>query len=236
MWVVKHLANDWLAGTWFFFWANLIFTVGAFFLLIDATVKGNPKEIFVWLSSASNSLLFMIGSTYFVCGSYPHASQFYYQHDRRNSISGPESSLEEGRKKKRTLEEKRKGKKRVLKTNKVSRKKRDIEADDRNHEYDGTSMSPLHAINSHTPNTAPSQVRIQSYDAPSIISPDAMIPIEKTPAVRVIAPRNKDQRYERVSASSSMDNNSMDKEVRQPALKPNEASTGMAPLYDDIEL
>ena len=50
MWVVKHLANDWLAGTWFFFWANLVFTIGAMGLLIDACSRGNPKEIFIWLS------------------------------------------------------------------------------------------------------------------------------------------------------------------------------------------
>jgi hypothetical protein len=50
MWIVKHLANDWLAGTWFFFWANAIFTFGAFILLFSSLVRGNAEEIFVWLS------------------------------------------------------------------------------------------------------------------------------------------------------------------------------------------
>lgn len=50
MWIVKHCANDWLTGTWFFYWANFIFTLGAFALLLNACSSGNGKEIFVWLS------------------------------------------------------------------------------------------------------------------------------------------------------------------------------------------
>jgi hypothetical protein len=51
LWIVTHLANDWLAGTWFFLYANAIFTFGSFLLLIIAVfVSGSPEQIFVWMS------------------------------------------------------------------------------------------------------------------------------------------------------------------------------------------
>lgn len=82
MWMVKHLANDWLAGTWFFLWANAIFTFFSFLLLFSAIASGDPNQIFMWLSSCVNSFFFLIGSFYYVSGSYPHAQQFYYAIDR----------------------------------------------------------------------------------------------------------------------------------------------------------
>lgn len=49
IWIVKHLANDWLAGTWFFYYISLIMTVGSFFALIIAlAVSSGPQQIFVW--------------------------------------------------------------------------------------------------------------------------------------------------------------------------------------------
>ena len=82
IWVVKHLQNDWLAGTWFLLWAIVFFTIFSFILLFSACETGNPEQIFLWLSSAVNSFFFLIGSLYFVSGSYPHAQQFYYAIDR----------------------------------------------------------------------------------------------------------------------------------------------------------
>lgn len=83
MWALKHLANDWLAGTWFLFWANACFTFGAFVLLLGSFALGsNPEQVFLWLSSFASSGLFLIGSAYFVAGSYPHAQQFYYASGR----------------------------------------------------------------------------------------------------------------------------------------------------------
>lgn len=78
MWVVKHLANDWLAGTWFFLVANGIGCFISFVMLFEACGSGNDETIFIWLSGSVEAFLFFIGSLYFVAGSYPHASQFYY--------------------------------------------------------------------------------------------------------------------------------------------------------------
>ena len=87
IWAIKHLANDWLAGTWFFLWANLFLTIGSFLALFVALYEGVPEQIFIWLSSATNSFLFLIGSGYFVSGSYPHAQQFYYMTNRGTASS-----------------------------------------------------------------------------------------------------------------------------------------------------
>ena len=78
MWVVKHLANDWLAGTWFFLIANGIGCFISFIMLFEACASGNQETIFIWLSGSVECWLFLVGSLYFVAGSYPHASQFYY--------------------------------------------------------------------------------------------------------------------------------------------------------------
>ena len=83
-WILRHLANDWLAGTWFFLIANGVLTVGAFGMLCIAFSSNDPKAMFVWLSSFVNSLLFFIGSFYYVSGSYPHDNLFHYTRDTFN--------------------------------------------------------------------------------------------------------------------------------------------------------
>ena len=42
-------------------------------------------QIFIWLSSFTSSFLFLVGSLYFVSGSYPHANQFYYTVEKRRT-------------------------------------------------------------------------------------------------------------------------------------------------------
>ena len=72
-WVKKHLSNDWLAGTWFFFWATAIVTAGSVFMLIYVIKEGgkNHLEIFDWATSTIDAIIFLIGSAYFCAGSYP---------------------------------------------------------------------------------------------------------------------------------------------------------------------
>jgi hypothetical protein len=51
-WINKHLCNDWLASTWFFFFATLIMVLGAFGMLFVAVFgSGNELEIFDWACS-----------------------------------------------------------------------------------------------------------------------------------------------------------------------------------------
>ena len=51
IWIVKHLANDILAGAWFALWANGLLTIGSFFLLLLALGTGaGGEQIFIWAS------------------------------------------------------------------------------------------------------------------------------------------------------------------------------------------
>ena len=58
------------SGTWFFLYANALFTVFSFILLFAACYTGDPNQIFMWLSSAANSFFFLVGSFYYVSGTY----------------------------------------------------------------------------------------------------------------------------------------------------------------------
>jgi hypothetical protein len=86
-WIQKHLATDWLAGTWFFFWANVLLTVGSFLLLVAAMMAQDSKQIFLGSSSFFNSLLFMVGSAYYVCGSYPYEGHFFYAKNQTANVA-----------------------------------------------------------------------------------------------------------------------------------------------------
>lgn len=72
-WIQKHLANDWLAGTWIFFYGTLVVCIGAIYLLIFTmrTNENNYLEIFDWATTTIDSIIFLIGSAYFCAGSYP---------------------------------------------------------------------------------------------------------------------------------------------------------------------
>lgn len=66
----RHLNNDWLAGTWFVFWGTPLATVVCIGLLILSLMEGNPLQLFNYSTGLIETLCFLIGSTYFVCGSY----------------------------------------------------------------------------------------------------------------------------------------------------------------------
>lgn len=50
LWVVKHLANDWMAGSWFFLWANALLTFASFVIMLIAFAVGDSQQIFIWVS------------------------------------------------------------------------------------------------------------------------------------------------------------------------------------------
>jgi len=66
----RHLNNDWLAGTWFVFWGTLLATVVCVALLVLSLLDGSPLQLFIYSTGLIETLCFLIGSTYFVCGSY----------------------------------------------------------------------------------------------------------------------------------------------------------------------
>lgn len=77
-WALRHFCNDRLVSTWIFFWLNLIMTIGSGVILLMAIYSSDTNQIFLWLSAVSCSLSFLIGSAYFVAGSYPEGKKFRY--------------------------------------------------------------------------------------------------------------------------------------------------------------
>lgn len=71
-WLYRHISNDWLAGTWVFFYGTLIMLVGALVMLYLSVVSSDSHlEIFDWAATVLDSLIFLVGSAYFCAGSYP---------------------------------------------------------------------------------------------------------------------------------------------------------------------
>ena len=71
-WIHKHLSNDWLASTWIFFYATLLMQLGSLGMLVLMILDGGTKlEIFDWAASTIDAFFFLMGSAYFVAGSYP---------------------------------------------------------------------------------------------------------------------------------------------------------------------
>ena len=65
---IRHVANDWLAACWIFFWSASLWLVGSFAFLFTSA---NDMEIFVYGTSLADACFFTLGSAYFVAGSYP---------------------------------------------------------------------------------------------------------------------------------------------------------------------
>jgi hypothetical protein len=67
----KHLQNDWLAGTWIVLWTTVFGTFVTFlafaFRLYDGTMLAKFSDGCTFL----DCFMFLIGSLYFVSGSYP---------------------------------------------------------------------------------------------------------------------------------------------------------------------
>lgn len=63
-----HLANDWLAGTWFFLFATFLMLAGSIYELYHSIHVNNGFEIYIWATGGFDTVLFLIGSIYFVSG------------------------------------------------------------------------------------------------------------------------------------------------------------------------
>lgn len=69
----KHLPNDWLAGCWILLWATLMATIACLVLFIQSLREDHTLLIFIYGTSLGENVMFLIGSAYFVSGSYPLA-------------------------------------------------------------------------------------------------------------------------------------------------------------------
>ncbi len=90
-WIHRHISNDWLAGCWIFYYATLLLVIGSAVMLYIAVKDNNHLEVFDWVTSTIDAIIFLIGSAYFCAGSYPqgdggghhiaygHNSSYHYQ-------------------------------------------------------------------------------------------------------------------------------------------------------------
>ena len=70
----KHLSNDWLASCWILLIGNLISCIALLLLTLKALFLWRSLPLFIYGSTLIESLLFLVGSAYFVSGSYPPTS------------------------------------------------------------------------------------------------------------------------------------------------------------------
>jgi len=73
--VEKHLCNDWLAGTWFFAIATFLGVCGGIYESGYSISTNNGLEIYIWVTGTIDAIMFLIGSMYYVAGSYPQDQQ-----------------------------------------------------------------------------------------------------------------------------------------------------------------
>ena len=112
----KHLSNDWLASCWILLIGNLISCIALFLLTLKALFMLKSLPLFIYGSTLIESLLFLVGSAYFVSGSYPPTSateeltvpltREYTADNRGESVSGGGGGMgggEEGNGKERAL-------------------------------------------------------------------------------------------------------------------------------------
>lgn len=50
MWAIKHMATDFLAGTWIFLWGNVLLTVICLVIMFIGMENENNEQIVIWAS------------------------------------------------------------------------------------------------------------------------------------------------------------------------------------------
>lgn len=67
--MARHVSSDWLVACWLIYWACLLATFISWIAIFTAT---NSRQMFVYISTFFDMLLYLVSSMYFVAGSYPH--------------------------------------------------------------------------------------------------------------------------------------------------------------------
>ncbi len=65
-----HIANDWLAGTWIILFGTLISFISSIAFMLLYINRQNNLNIFIYASAVLQNFFFLLGSAYFVAGSY----------------------------------------------------------------------------------------------------------------------------------------------------------------------
>ena len=70
-WVRVHLGNDWLLSVWVIYWVTLLACILSFLKFVQDWYIGYAPGLFIWGTGFADAVWFLIGSMYFVAGSYP---------------------------------------------------------------------------------------------------------------------------------------------------------------------
>lgn len=86
-WICKHCKTDWLFSCWIMFYSTLLWLFGSYVELFNSE---NDRQLFVYLTSFVDALLFLVGSAYYVSGSYTteHANEEFDQYAKEIDDDG----------------------------------------------------------------------------------------------------------------------------------------------------
>lgn len=91
--ILYHVQNNWIAGCWLFYWGSVIGAVAAAIIFVMKWYARNYFEMYTFFITFVDSLLFGIGSAYYVAGSYPMNNKAI---DEALSDAEDKDKLEEG--------------------------------------------------------------------------------------------------------------------------------------------
>ena len=69
--IVYHVQNNWIAGCWLFYWGSVIGAVAAAIIFVMKCYARNYFEMYSFFVTFVDSLIFAVGSAYYVAGGYP---------------------------------------------------------------------------------------------------------------------------------------------------------------------
>lgn len=67
----QYFLNDWLGGSWFFYWGSFMVTFACLALFLQAAAEHDGLDMWVYGTSLVECFAFLVGAAYFVAGSYP---------------------------------------------------------------------------------------------------------------------------------------------------------------------
>ena len=68
--IKTHCATDWLVSMWVTYYVSLIGTIGCIGIWLLTSQDGNNRQAYTYLTGAIDSLVFTVGSAYYLAGSY----------------------------------------------------------------------------------------------------------------------------------------------------------------------
>ena len=85
--IERHCSTDWLVALWISFFGSVLCTIGCVALLIKNYHNGNQRQLYIYSTGIANMVFFVIGSMYYLAGSYNPVHTFLDTKKIHNEIS-----------------------------------------------------------------------------------------------------------------------------------------------------